>query len=88
MFFLDGKEGKKSKIRNFQIFEKISFIARLQPMIKLEVIMPYQQILQKYAYQGIFACRIHICDENSSKSYDFHEKCKKNRKMNNFGYFC
>ena len=38
--------------------------------------MTYQQILQKYAYQGIFACRIHICDENSSKSYDFHEKCK------------
>ena len=38
--------------------------------------MPYQQILQKYAYQGIFACRIHICDETSSKSYDFHEKCK------------
>ena len=28
-FFLDGKEDKKSKIRNFQIFEKISFIARL-----------------------------------------------------------
>ena len=51
--------------------------------------MPYLQILQKYAYQGIFACRIHICDENSSKSYDFHEKCKnKNRKMNNFGNFC
>ena len=46
-------------------------------MIKLEVIMPYHQILQKYAYWGIFACRIHICDENSSKSYDFHEKCKK-----------
>ena len=38
--------------------------------------MPYQQILQKYAYQGIFACRIHICDENSSKFYDFHENCK------------
>ena len=50
--------------------------------------MPYQQILQKYVYQGIFACRIHICDENSSKSYDFSEKCKKNRKMNNFGNFC
>ena len=43
--------------------------------------MPYQQILQKYAYQGIFACRIHICDENSSKSYDFHEKCKKMEKL-------
>ena len=41
--------------------------------------MPYQQILQIYAYQGIFACRIHICDENSSKSYDFHEKCKKKK---------
>ena len=43
--------------------------------------MPYQQILQNYAYQGIFACRIHICDENSSKSYDFHEKCKKIEKL-------
>ena len=50
--------------------------------------MPYQQILQKYAYQGIFACRIHICDKNSSKSYDFREKCKKIEKMNNFGNFC
>ena len=71
------KKTKKAYIRNFQIFENIRFIARLQPMIKLEVIMSYQQILQKYAYQGIFACRIHICDENTSKSYDFHEKCKK-----------
>ena len=43
--------------------------------------MPYQQILQKYSYQGIFACRIHICDENSSKSNDFHEKCKKIEKL-------
>ena len=50
--------------------------------------MPYQQILQKYAYWGNFACRIHICSGNSSNSYDFHEKCKKNRKMNNFGNFC
>ena len=55
--------------------------------------MPYQQILQKYAYQDIFACRIDIYDENSSKSYDFHEKCKKkkkkkNRKMIGFGDFC
>ena len=45
--------------------------------MKLKAIMPYLQILQKYAYKGIFACRIHICDKNSSKSYDFHEKCKK-----------
>ena len=52
--------------------------------------MPYQQILQKYAYQGIFACRIHICDENSSKFKDFHEKCKKKKKkkIDNFGNFC
>ena len=71
------KNSNKEKIRNFQIFENISFIARLQPLIKLEVIMPYLEILQKYAYQGIQACRIHICDENSSKSYDFREKCKK-----------
>ena len=39
--------------------------------------MPYLQIQQKYAYQGIFAFRIHICDEKSSKSYDFRDKCKK-----------
>ena len=39
--------------------------------------MPYLQIQQKYAYYGIFACRIHICDENSSKSYDFRKKCKR-----------
>ena len=39
--------------------------------------MPYQQILQKYAYKGNFACRIHICNGNSSKSDDFHEKYKK-----------
>ena len=46
-------------------------------MIKLEVIVPYQQILQKYAYWGVFACRIYICIENNSKCYDFREKCKK-----------
>ena len=54
--------------------------------------MPYQQILEKYAYYGNFSCRIHICNIYSSKSYDFHENCKKkkkkNRKMNNFGNFC
>ena len=50
--------------------------------------MSYLQIQQKYAYQGIFAYRIHICDENSSKSYDFREKCKKNRKIISFGNFC
>ena len=49
--------------------------------------MTYQQILQKYAYYGIFACRIHICDENSSISYDFREKCQRIEKMNNFGTF-
>ena len=56
---------------------KLEIFKFLRKSVLLEVIMPYQQILQKYAYQGIFACRIHICDENSSKSYDFHEKCKK-----------
>ena len=25
---------------------------------------------------GIFACRIHICYENSAKSYGFHENAK------------
>ena len=78
---------KKTNKAKFEIF-KFLRKSGLSPTIKLEVIMPYQQILQKYAYWGNFACRIHICNENSSKSYDFHEKCKKNRKMNNFGNFC
>ena len=70
------KKTNKPKLEIFK-FLKNQLYRKAQPMIKLELIMPYQQILQKYAYQGIFACRIHICDENSSKSYDFHEKCKK-----------
>ena len=44
------KKTNKAKLEIFEYFEKISFIARLYPMIKLEVIMPYQQILQKYAH--------------------------------------
>ena len=80
------KKTNKGKLEMFKFFENISFIAKL---IKLEVIMPYLQILQKYAYQGIFACRIHICDENSSKSYGFVKNAKKkDRKMINFGNFC
>ena len=70
------KKTNKAKLDIFKFLRK----SALSPMIKLEVIMPYQQILQKYAYQGIFACRIHICDENSSNSYDFREKCKKMEK--------
>ena len=65
---------KKTNKGKLEIFKFLRISALL---IKLEVIMPYLQIQQKYAYQGIFACRIHICDENSSKSYDFREKCKK-----------
>ena len=73
------KKTNKAKLEIFK-FLRISALSQgLQPLIKLEVIMPYLQILQKYAYQGIFASRIHICDENSSKSYDFREKCKKQK---------
>ena len=83
------KKTNKGKLEIFK-FLRDSVLSQGQPLIKLEVIMPYLQILQKYDYQGIFACRIHICDENSSKSYDFREKCKKkkNRKIINFGNFC
>ena len=34
----------------------------------------------KICLLGYFACRIHIWNENSSKSYDFREKCKKKKK--------
>ena len=75
------KKTNKAKLENLKVFEKISFIARLQPSIKLEVIMPYLQILYIYAYQGISVCRIHICDENNSNSYDFRQKCKRIEKL-------
>ena len=45
-FFRCKRREINRKIRNFQIFEKISFIARLQPLIKLEVIMPSLQIFK------------------------------------------
>ena len=40
------KKTNKAKLEIFKFF--ISFIAK--PLIKLEVIMPYLEILQKYAY--------------------------------------
>ena len=67
---------KKTNKAKFEIFKF------LRKSVLSQVIMPYQQILEKYAPQGNFACRIHICNENSSKSYDFHEKCKKKKKKN------
>ena len=51
------KKTNKAKLEIFK-FLRISALSqgyRLEKLIKLEVIMPYLQILQKYAYQGIFA---------------------------------
>ena len=77
------KKTNKAKLEILKLL-RISALSQgyiIQLLIKQEVIMPYLEILQKYAYQGIFACRIYICDENSSKSYDFREKCKKKKKI-------
>ena len=41
--------------------------------------MPYLQIQQKYAYQGIFACRIHICDETVQNPMIFVKNAKKQK---------
>ena len=71
------KKTNKAKLEIFKFFEEIRFIARLQPMTKLEIIMTYQQLLQKYAYQGIFACRIHICDKKRFKILRFSWKIQK-----------
>ena len=67
------KKTNKAKLAILKFLRKLG----LSPMIKYDLIMPYQQIIQKYVYQGIFACRIHTCDENNSNSYDFREKCKR-----------
>ena len=39
------KKTNKEKLEIFKFFEKISFITRLQPMLKLEVIMPIRVLL-------------------------------------------
>ena len=39
--------------------------------------MPYQQILQKHAYKGIFAYRIHICDKTVQNPTIFMKNAKK-----------
>ena len=44
--FFRWKRRQKKKLEIFKFLRK----SALPPMIKLEVIMPYQQILQKYAY--------------------------------------
>ena len=46
------------------------------PLIKLAEIVPSMEIQWLYTYWGIFACRIHICDEKSAKSYGIHENAK------------
>ena len=46
MFFLMEKKTNKAKLEIFKFLRK----SALSPLIKLEVIMPYLQILQKYAY--------------------------------------
>ena len=46
------KKTNKAKFEIFKFFEKVSFIVRLQPTIKLKVIMSYQQILEKYGLLG------------------------------------
>ena len=85
------KKTNKAKLEIFKFLRKSVLSQGYIAYDKIGgIIMPYQQILQKYAYQGIFACRIHICDENSSNPTIFmkNAKKKKNRKMNNFGNFC
>ena len=44
------KKTKKAKVEIFKFLRKSALSQGYSPMIKLEVIMPYQQILQKYAY--------------------------------------
>ena len=43
------KKTNKAKLEIFKFLRK-SALSQGKPMIKLEVIMRYQQILQKYAY--------------------------------------
>ena len=50
------KKTNKTKLEIFKFWRKSVLSLSLQPTIKLQVIKPYQQILQKYAYYGIFAC--------------------------------
>ena len=44
------KKTNKAKLEIFKFLRKSALSQGYSLMIKLEVIMPYQQILQKYAY--------------------------------------
>ena len=66
------KKTNKAKLDIFKFLRK----SAESPLIKLTEIVPSMEIQQIHTYYGIFACRIHICDENSGKSYSSHENAK------------
>ena len=67
------KKTNKAKLEIFHIFEQIGWIA----FDKISRNCAFYGNLNKYTLTRVFfACRIHICDENSAKSYGFHENAK------------
>ena len=70
MVSLDGKK------RQIKQNEKFSYFGENQLYRKA---IAYDKIGGNYALPAnsiIFACRIHICDKNSSKSYNFMKNAK------------
>ena len=61
------KKTNKAKLEIFQFLRKFD---------KISLNCAFYGNSINIQMQGIFACRIHICDENSAKSYGFHENAK------------
>ena len=57
------KKKNKAKLEIFKFLRK----SAESPLMKLAKIVPSMECQKIYTYQGIFACRIHIYDENSEK---------------------
>ena len=70
------KKTNKAKLEILKFFEKISVIERLQPMIKYDLIMPLQ-ILKNMLIRVFLHAEFISAVKTCSKSYDFHEKCKR-----------
>ena len=66
----------KAKFDIFKILRKSADICKVIAFNKISRNFAFYGNSINIHLLGIFACKIHICDENSAKSYGFHENVK------------
>ena len=81
------KKTKKAKLEFFNFFRKSAESQGIIAFDKIGGNCALSVNSTKIHLLGYFACRNHIYDENSAKSYGFHEQRKKSIKLIHFGNF-